>query len=175
MKMLAGLIVGLMLGGVGFGQGAGTSWMDSTGIDLGTSSGRRPMTFTDLQRFKRIGDPQISASGKWVMFSAVDVDLAANTKVNHLWVVPLGGGQEKQVTFWKEGENDGRFSPDGKQVAFVATDGATGQSQIFLATWNESTGTLGTPKQLTNVSTETRSGFCLCHAFIRSAAMKSPG
>ncbi|MBN9616759.1 MAG: S9 family peptidase [Acidobacteriales bacterium] len=117
------------------------------------------MTFDDLQRMKRIDDPQISPSGKWVMFSAVDVDLAANTKVSHLWVVPLGGDSaarpaEKQVTFWKEGESNGRFSPDGKQVLFVATDSTTGLSQIFLAAWNEATGTLGTPKRLTNLSTE---------------------
>jgi dipeptidyl aminopeptidase/acylaminoacyl peptidase len=147
--MLAGLLAGLVLGGTAFGQG------------MGAASGKRPMTFADLQRVKRIDDPQISPSGKWVMFSAVDVDLAANTKVSHLWVVPLASGtgaasrpSEKQLTFWKQGERGGRFSPDGKQVLFEATDSATGLSQIFLASWNEASGTLGTPKQLTNVSTE---------------------
>jgi dipeptidyl aminopeptidase/acylaminoacyl peptidase len=132
------------------------------------------MTFADLQRMKRVSDPQISPSGRWVMFSVVDVDLEKNLKVSHLWVVPMGGaqgpgaastasssasasGRERQVTFWKEGESGGRFSPDGKQVLFVATDGAnnpSGLSQIFLAPWDEATGTLGTPRRLTNVSTE---------------------
>ena len=41
---------------------------------------------------KRVSDPQISPSGKWVMFSVTDVALEKNTKVNHLWVVPVGGG-----------------------------------------------------------------------------------
>jgi dipeptidyl aminopeptidase/acylaminoacyl peptidase len=118
------------------------------------------MTFADLQRMKRIDDPQISPSGKWVMFAATDVDLAANTKVSHLWVVPLKSehrgapSSEKQLTFWKQGESNGRFSPDGKQVAFVATDDGSGKSQIFLASWDDATGTIGTPKRLTNVSTE---------------------
>ena len=164
---------------------------------------------------KRVSDPQISPSGKWVMFSVTDVDLEKNSKVNHLWVVPLAGvdggreadpspsaslrvrndnnadgnvkdapdgrvkdgadglvngggdgqakgggdgqakgGGERQVTFWKEGESGGRFSPDGKQVLFIAADGATGLSQIFLAPWDETAGKLGTPKRLTNVSTE---------------------
>ena len=115
--------------------------------------GRRPMTFADLQRMKRLGDPQVSPSGKWVMFSAVDVDLAANTKVSHLWVVPLTGGREQQVTFWKEGESEGRFSPDGKQVAFISVDGGT-SAQVYLADWNEAEGKLGPPRQLTHVSTE---------------------
>jgi dipeptidyl aminopeptidase/acylaminoacyl peptidase len=107
---------------------------------------------------KRVSDPQISPSGKWVMFSVTDVDLGKNLKVNHLWVVPMSGGQERQVTFWKEGESGGRFSPDGKQVLFVSQDGSEGfgtaESQIYLASWNEAQGTLGTPRRLTNVSTE---------------------
>jgi len=41
---------------------------------------------------KRVSDPQISPSGKWVLFSVTDVSLEKNTKVNHLWVVGLGGG-----------------------------------------------------------------------------------
>ena len=150
MKMLAGFIVAVVLGGVAFGQ----DMVAASAEVAGAGSGRRPMTFTDLQQFKRIDDPQISPNGRWVMFSAVDVDLAANSKVSHLWVVPLKGGQEKQVTFWKEGETNGRFSPDGKQVLFVATEQATGHSQIFVAPWNGATGALGTPKQLTHVSTE---------------------
>ncbi len=117
------------------------------------------MMFEDLQRIKRLSDPQISPGGRWVMFSAVDVDLEKNSKVSHLWVVPLDGrgagakGAERQVTFWKEGETGGRFSPDGKQVLFVSAAGGT-SSQIYLASWDEATGKLGAAKRLTNVSTE---------------------
>jgi dipeptidyl aminopeptidase/acylaminoacyl peptidase len=122
------------------------------------SVGKRPMTFADLQRMKRVSDPQISPSGKWVMFSVTEVDLEKNAKVNHLWVVPIDGSgagrQERQVTFWKEGETGGRFSPDGRHVLFTATDSKSGLSQIFLATWNDRAGTLGTPTRLTNVNTE---------------------
>jgi hypothetical protein len=54
------------------------------------TSGKRPMTFADLMAIKRVSDPQISPSGRWVLFSVTDVDLEKNTKTNHLWVVPLG-------------------------------------------------------------------------------------
>lgn len=130
------------------------------GVGSARTAGKRPMTFADLQRMKRVSDPQISPSGRWVMFSVTEVDLEKNSKVNHLWVVPLGdsrtggqGAKERQVTFWKEGESWGRFSPDGRQVLFVSADGGT-SSQIYLAGWNEAQGTLGTPRRLTNVSTE---------------------
>jgi dipeptidyl aminopeptidase/acylaminoacyl peptidase len=127
------------------------SWAQGVGADA--LSGKRPMTFADLQRMKRVSDPQISPSGKWVMFSVTDVDLEKNAKVNHLWVVPMVGGRERQVTFWKEGEWGGRFSPDGKQVLFVSQDGMEG-AEIYLTSWNEAQGTLGTPRRLTNVSAE---------------------
>jgi dipeptidyl aminopeptidase/acylaminoacyl peptidase len=146
--MLGGVALGLVVGSAVAASPAGNSAPDVP------TSGKRPMRFEDLQRMKRIGDPQISRSAKWVMFSAVDVDLEKNTKVSHLWVVPMAGGAERQLTLWKEGESDGRFSPDGKDVAFVATESTTGLSQIFLAPWDEEAGTLGTPRRLTNVSTE---------------------
>ena len=66
-------------------------WGCAQGV-VDASSGKRPMTFADLQRMKRVSDPQISPSGKWVMFSVTEVDLEENSKVNHLWVVPLAGG-----------------------------------------------------------------------------------
>src|SRR5215469_10630751 len=150
MRSLAWLracVVGVVLGGASFGTAAA----------LGQQSGKRPMTFEDLQQIKRISDPQVSANGKWVMFAAVDVDLAKNTKTSHLWVVPLASegaaqGSERQLTSGS-GETDGRFSPDGKEVAFVMND-AAGLSQIFLASWDDATGRMGEAKALTHVSTE---------------------
>ncbi|HEX3572801.1 MAG TPA: hypothetical protein VHU44_18435 [Acidobacteriaceae bacterium] len=52
------------------------------------------MTFADLMAIKRVSDPQISPSGKWVMFSVTDVSLEKDTKTNHLWAAPLTGGKE---------------------------------------------------------------------------------
>jgi dipeptidyl aminopeptidase/acylaminoacyl peptidase len=160
MKRLILVLTGVIVGGTAAAQvprNSATPPQNEPSATLAgepeISSGRRPMTFADLQRMKRLGDPQISPSGRWVMFSAVDVDLAANTKITHLWVVPMAGGKEHQVTFWKEGESEGRFSPDGKHVSFVSVDGGD-SSQIYLADWNEGEGKLGTPKQLTHISTE---------------------
>jgi dipeptidyl aminopeptidase/acylaminoacyl peptidase len=144
----------------------------SAQVGASNASGKRPMTFADLQQMKRVSDPQVSPSGKWVMFSVTEVDLEKNSKVNHLWVLPLDShnakadssasgrsdGQkndaERKVTSSKEGESDGRFSPDGRQVSFIATDSETGLSQIFLASWDDAAGTLGAPRRLTNVSSE---------------------
>src|SRR5215469_12047776 len=41
---------------------------------------KHPFTFEDMMSLKRIGEPVPSPDGKWVAFSAVDVDLNANTR-----------------------------------------------------------------------------------------------
>ena len=96
---------------------------------------KRPITFADLQAIKRISDPQISPSGKWVLFSVTDVSLEKNTKTNHLWAVPLAGGKRSQLTNGS-GESNGRFSPDGKWVLYSNAD----DSQLWLAPWDDATG-----------------------------------
>jgi dipeptidyl aminopeptidase/acylaminoacyl peptidase len=122
---------------------------------------KRPMTFADLQAIKRVSDPQISPSGRWVLFSVTDVSLEKNTKTNHLWIVPIGGSQpgedeEKQVTLGN-GESNGRFSPDGKWIMYTSSDpykGKPGSSQIWIAPWTDAAGTLGTGHPITALETE---------------------
>ncbi len=148
LQRMIGLVVVAAFGlstGVCVGQGASAS---------GTA--KRPMTFADLMAMKRVSDPQISPSGKWVMFSVTEVNLEKNTKINNLWVVPIeggaGGGKERQLTFGDVSQTNGRFSPDGKWVSLTSAGG--GSSQIWTAAWDDATGTMQKPYPLTNVSTE---------------------
>src|SRR5246127_3714624 len=53
------------------------------------SQAKRPFTFEDMMALKRVGEPVPSTDGKWALFSAVDVDLAANKKTPHIWIVSL--------------------------------------------------------------------------------------
>ena len=108
---------------------------------------KRPITFEDLQSLHRVSDPQISPSGKWVLFTVMDVDLARNAKINHLWVVPAdGSAKETQITTGA-GEANARFSPDGTRVVYVAND------QLQLAAWSDVAGKLSPAVQLTHIVT----------------------
>ncbi len=116
------------------------------------TAAKRPMTFADLQAIKRISDPQISPSGKWVLFSVTDVSLEKNTKTSHLWVVPLkpettSPNPERQLTSSDPGvgETNGRFSPDGRWVMYTSP-GSTGTPQIVVAAWDDTHGNLADPK-----------------------------
>ena len=58
------------------------------------SQTKHPFTFEDMMKLKRVEEPVPSPDGKWVLFAAVDVDLQANTKTPHVWVVPLDSNNE---------------------------------------------------------------------------------
>lgn len=113
---------------------------------------RRPVTFEDLMKMRRLGDMSVSPDGKWVLFTATDADLDKNTKTSHLFVVPVKGGEAKAVTSSLGGESRGRFSPDGSEVLFLSTR-ESGQ-QVYLAPFDDEHGTLGDARQLTALSTE---------------------
>jgi dipeptidyl aminopeptidase/acylaminoacyl peptidase len=119
---------------------------------------KRPFTFEDMMQLKRIGEPIVSPDGKWVAFSAVDVDLEANSKTPHLWIVPIAGGDARRLTPADgKGEDRIRFAPDGKRVLFESSK--DGSSQIYVQNFDTSSGTLtGEPRQITHLSTEASGG-----------------
>src|ERR1700686_4372099 len=73
---------------------------------------KHPFTFEDMMSLKRINEPIVSPDGKWVLFSAVDVSLEANTKTPHVWVVPTAGGEPRGIVFCG-GWGRRRWAPPG--------------------------------------------------------------
>jgi dipeptidyl aminopeptidase/acylaminoacyl peptidase len=113
---------------------------------------RHPFTFEDMMKLKRVGAPVPSPDGKWVVFDCVDVDLAANTKISHLWIVPANGGESKRLNPTPNHEERPRFSPDGKRL--IWTSKATDPTQIWMCDFDSAVGQLvGKPHQLTSIST----------------------
>ncbi len=97
---------------------------------------------------KRVSDPQISPSGKWVLFTVTDVSLRQNTKTDSLWIVPLDGSAPERRLAGAAGKNNGRFSPDGKCVMF------SHMGQIWIAPFDNATGTMGDDHAVTALETE---------------------
>jgi dipeptidyl aminopeptidase/acylaminoacyl peptidase len=162
-----------------------------------------PFTFEDMMKLKRVEEPVVSPDGKWVLFAAVDVDLKANTKTPHIWVVALSSNSERSgvahpnavlatvgykstadpSTLRKDSETnpsasrgmtDGksigggtsaereiisdqdadrpRWAPDGKHFAFISTQDIG--SQVWIADFDDVTGTVTAKYRLTSIATE---------------------
>ena len=129
------------------------------------SQSKRPFTFEDMMALKRVGEPVPSPDGKWVLFSAVDVDLAANKKTPHIWIVPLNEtkstdgatgvppveARERVLIPDQDGDRP-RWSPDGKRFAFISTK--EGGSQVWIADFDGGTGKVTGVHRLTDIKTE---------------------
>jgi dipeptidyl aminopeptidase/acylaminoacyl peptidase len=116
------------------------------------TSQKRPFTFEDMMGLKRVGAPVPSPDGKWVVFDCEDVDLAANTKVSHLWIVAATGGESRRLNPTLNHEERPRFSSDGKRL--IWTSKATDPTQIWRCDFEPGSGQLvGKPHQVTSIST----------------------
>jgi len=113
---------------------------------------KRPFTFEDMMKLKRVGAPVPSPDGKWVVFDCIDVDLEANTKISHLWIVPANGGESRRLNPTPNHEERPRFSPDAKRL--IWTSKATDPTQIWMSDFDSGSGVLiGKPHQVTEIST----------------------
>jgi dipeptidyl aminopeptidase/acylaminoacyl peptidase len=115
------------------------------------SQAKHPFTFEDMMKLKRVGEPVPSPDGKWVLFAAVDVDLAANKKTSHIWIVPLAGGPERILIADQDGDRP-RWAPDGKRFAFLSNK--EGGSQVWVADFDGAAGTVTSVRKHTAIATE---------------------
>jgi Tol biopolymer transport system component len=93
-----------------------------------------------------------SPDGKWVVFDCEDVDLEANTKISHLWIVPAQGGEPRRLNPTLNHEERPRFSPHGNRL--IWTSKATDPTQIWMCDFDSASGVLlGKPGQVTTIST----------------------
>jgi dipeptidyl aminopeptidase/acylaminoacyl peptidase len=113
---------------------------------------KHPFTFEDMMKLKRVGAPVPSPDGKWVAFDCVDVDVDANTRTSHLWIVPAQGGESRRLSETPNHEERPRFSPDGRRL--IWTSKSSDPTQIWMCDFDANAGALmGKPHQVTNIST----------------------
>ena len=99
-----------------------------------------------LMQVRRISDPQLSPDGKTVAFVVQRIDLENNRRPLHIYTVPLGLGEPRQITQEGETNERPRWSPDSKQIAFVSD--RSGTPQVWLMNADGSN-----PRQVTRIST----------------------
>jgi len=110
------------------------------------AQGPAAFTVEEMLKLKRVSDPQLSPDGTKIAFVVTDVSLDANTRNNDIWVVPAAGGAPVKMVGTDRSEDRPRWSPDGKQVAFVSNREGGPQVWVIPAAGGE-------PKRLTTMAT----------------------
>jgi dipeptidyl aminopeptidase/acylaminoacyl peptidase len=92
---------------------------------------QRPMTAQDLWSMGRVGAPAVSPDGRNVVYTVTHYDLETDRGRTHLWLVPVAGGEPRQLTHGDASASSPAWSPDGRSIAFVTARGDDGR-QIWL-------------------------------------------
>src|SRR5215831_17580528 len=106
----------------------------------------RRLTIDEPMKVRRVSDPQVSPKGDFVAFTITDMDVAANRGTMQIYLVPLGGGEVRQLTNDEHSSASPRWSPDGEKLAFISA--RDGDDEIW--TIDVSSGAL---KKITTIST----------------------
>jgi dipeptidyl aminopeptidase/acylaminoacyl peptidase len=93
---------------------------------------KRLLNPSDVYRFEKLSDAQISPDGNWVAYTLSSVDSVKNKRNSDIWMVSWDGRETIQLTFTKENESQPRWSPDGKYLSFVSSRNGLTSSQIWI-------------------------------------------
>ena len=89
----------------------------------------RNLQVDDYFALKGVGDPHISPDGAWVAYTVGTKDLENDRSETRLWMVPTTGGEAIPMTAKGNSARRPRWSPDGKNLAFLSASGD--ETQVF--------------------------------------------
>ncbi len=115
-----------------------------------TAQTKKAITHEDMWMMKRVGAPEISPDGKWVVFSVLDPAYDEKEQNNDLWIVSSDGiSKPRKLTGTKSGESNYSWSPDSKQVVFSAKRENDDVAQLYIINVAEG----GEAQRITSLST----------------------
>ncbi|MDH3455843.1 MAG: S9 family peptidase [Gemmatimonadota bacterium] len=100
----------------------------------------RPLDVDAFLSLDRVSDPQVSPDGQSIVYTVTATDLDNNSRSTDLWLTPIDGGASRRISDQRRGGRSGRWSPDGKTVAYVTTRGGTPQIRLHTVATRRSRG-----------------------------------
>lgn len=91
---------------------------------------KRGLTLEDVLALKSVSDAQVSPDGKLVAYVVTSADMKENANDADVWLVSTAGGEPVRLTTNKKNDNQPRWSPDSKRIAFLSA--REEKPQIFL-------------------------------------------
>jgi dipeptidyl aminopeptidase/acylaminoacyl peptidase len=86
----------------------------------------RSFTAEDLFKLEGATHPEISPDGSQIVYVRVNADIMSDKDVSSLWLVDAATGRQRPLVAGKGSHFSPRWSPDGKRLAYVSSDGEGG-------------------------------------------------
>jgi dipeptidyl aminopeptidase/acylaminoacyl peptidase len=100
--------------------------------DATAPAARHAITHEDVWLMKRVGAPAPSPDGKWAVFAVTDTAYDSKEQWSDLWIKSLADDSApRRLTFSKGGEGSVNWSPDSKQLIFIAKRDGDDAGQIY--------------------------------------------
>jgi len=98
--------------------------------DKAAAPAKKPLTAESFLGWRDVQDPQFSPDGTKVAFVVSD-PLKGEKRTRHIWLYDKSSNTTRQFTYSEKTESWPRWSPDGKQLAFLSNRGGD-DDQIYL-------------------------------------------
>ncbi len=89
-------------------------------VYTGAAAAQRPVTVEDLTNVRDVSDPRISPDGTWVAYTVSVPDTSKDQDDTDLWLASWDGKEQIRLTRSPADEHAGRWSPDGRYLAFLS-------------------------------------------------------
>ena len=107
---------------------------------------KRHITVEDMWKVARVSDPKVSPDGKTIAYVITKYSIDENKGASGIDLVSADGKEAREFNTGMKSSSDPIWSPDGKEIAFVADD-TSGTSQVYVENTNG-----GTPKKITSIA-----------------------
>lgn len=95
------------------------------------SQQKHPLTVEDMWKMARVSDPHVSPDGNTVAYQVTSYSMEANKGWTAIYLSSINGRDARQFETGFKSSSDPVWSPDGKEIAFVADD-SSGMSQVYI-------------------------------------------
>ena len=92
---------------------------------------KRTVEPADLFRLKFVTGAQLSPDGERVAYTVTHVDAEKDKEFSAIWLMTLATGETRQFTSGTARDASPKWSPDGKQIAFISTRGEKPQIYVI--------------------------------------------